>query len=133
MTMFVFITLNQTIIQKNQRSCKKFANRPPCFSGVLVSKVPDQDVAILQAEIHSHLAKQAIEVVHPEHRESSLYSRYFLVPKKDCGLLRMLNHVLAKCPFKMITVKQILMDVSVPEFTSLSRVARTAQQNLTHC
>ncbi|KAL0146452.1 hypothetical protein M9458_058244, partial [Cirrhinus mrigala] len=62
------------------------------------------------------LAKQAIEVVPPENMECGLYSRYFLVPKKDGGLrpildLRPLNRALAKREFKMITVKQILAHI----------------------
>lgn len=48
--------------------------------------------------------------------ECGLYSHCFLVPKKDGGLLpildlRLLNHVLAKCSFKMITVKQIIVHI----------------------
>ncbi len=44
------------------------------------------------------------------------HSHYFLVPKKDSGLrpildLRHLNHVLMKRPFRMITSKQILMQI----------------------
>ncbi|XP_016146708.1 interferon-inducible GTPase 5-like [Sinocyclocheilus grahami] len=45
-----------------------------------------------------------------------LYSRYFLIPKKDGGLrcileLTLLNRALAKRSFKMITVKQILAHI----------------------
>lgn len=85
------------------------ARRPPCFSGVM-SDVTDRDALILRADSLSFLAKQAIEVVPLEIMECGLYSHYFLVPKKDGGLhpildLRPLNRVLAKCSFKMITVK----------------------------
>lgn len=55
--------------------------------------------------------------------ECGLYSRYFLVPKKDGGLrtildLRPKNNALAKCSFKMITVKQILTHMQ-PWFISV--------------
>ncbi|KAI2658175.1 Transposon Tf2-8 polyprotein [Labeo rohita] len=94
----------------------QFARRPPRFSGVMVSNVQERDAPVLRAEIRSLLAKQAIEVVPPENMECGLYSRYFLVPKKDGGLcpildLRPLNRALAKCEFKMITVKQILAHI----------------------
>ncbi|KAI2653070.1 Transposon Ty3-I Gag-Pol polyprotein [Labeo rohita] len=93
-----------------------FARRPPRFSGVMVSDVQERDAPVLRAEIRSLLAKQAIEVVPPENMECGLYSRYFLVPKKDGGLhpildLRPLNRPLAKREFKMITVKQILVHI----------------------
>lgn len=39
-----------------------------------------------RADIPSLLAKEAIEVVQPEHRESGLYCHYVLVPKTDSGL-----------------------------------------------
>ncbi|KAL0201521.1 hypothetical protein M9458_004708, partial [Cirrhinus mrigala] len=94
----------------------QFARRPPRFSGVMVSDVQERDAPVLRAEIRSLLAKQAIEVVPPENMECGLYSRYFLVPKKDGGLrpildLRPLNRALAKREFKMITVKQILAHI----------------------
>ncbi|KAL0168850.1 hypothetical protein M9458_037072, partial [Cirrhinus mrigala] len=71
---------------------------------------------LLRAEISSLLAKQAVEVVPEEQKECGLYSRYFLVPKKDGGIrpildLRPLNRALAKRSFKMITVKQILAHI----------------------
>ncbi|KAL0199646.1 hypothetical protein M9458_002833, partial [Cirrhinus mrigala] len=94
----------------------QFARRPPRFSGVMVSDVQERDAPVLRAEIRSLLAKQAIEVVPPENMECGLYSRYFLVPKKDGGLrpildLRPLNRALAKREFRMITVKQILAHI----------------------
>lgn len=56
---------------------------------------------------HSLLAKEAIEVVQPEHRESGLYCHYVLVPKKDGDLRPILN----LNDNKMITVKQILVHI----------------------
>ncbi|KAL0147128.1 hypothetical protein M9458_057652, partial [Cirrhinus mrigala] len=90
----------------------QFACRPPRFSGVMMSDVQERDAPVLRAEIRSLLAKQAIEVVPPENTDCGLYSRYFLVPKKNGGLrpildLRPLIRALAKREFKMITVKQI--------------------------
>ncbi len=48
--------------------------------------------------------------------ESGFYSRYFLVPKKDGGLLpildlRLLNYTLMKRSFRLITLKQILLQI----------------------
>lgn len=88
----------------------QFAHRLPCFSGVMMPHVPDRDAPVLQAEVHSFLVKMW------RNMESDLYSRYFLVPKKDGGLrpildLRPLNRTLAKLSFKMITVKQILAHI----------------------
>lgn len=66
-----------------------------------------------RAAIHSLLAKEAIEVVLTEHRESGQCSHYFLVPKKDAGLhpildLRSLNRASKAL---MIIVKQILVHI----------------------
>lgn len=63
----------------------QFARRPPRFSGVIMSDVPDGDATVLRAEVRSLLSKQAIEVVPAESMKSGLYSRYFLVPKKRWG------------------------------------------------
>ncbi len=62
------------------------------------------------------LEKGAIEIVPPAQRESGFYSRYFLVPKKDGGMrpildLRLLNYALMKRPFRMITLKQMLLQI----------------------
>ncbi|KAL0147283.1 hypothetical protein M9458_057407, partial [Cirrhinus mrigala] len=113
----------------------QFARRPPRFSGVMVSDVQERDAPVLRAEIRSLLAKQAIEVVPPENMECGLYSRYFLVPKKDGGLrpildLRPLNRALAKREFKMITVKQILAHIQpgdCPSSQALSEICVRGQ------
>ncbi len=51
------------------------------------------------AKVMNLLGKRAIEIVPPAQRESSFYSRYFLIPKKDGGLqpilgLRLLNQAI---------------------------------------
>ncbi|KAL0186170.1 hypothetical protein M9458_017840, partial [Cirrhinus mrigala] len=55
-----------------------------------------KDVHVLRSEVMNLLEKGAVEVVYPAQSESGFYSRYFLVPKKDGGLL--LNRALMKRP-----------------------------------
>ncbi len=81
-----------------------------------MSEVSVQSAPLLRAEISSLLAKQAVEIVPEEQMKCGLYSRYFLVPKKDRGMrpildLRPLNKALVKRVFKMISVKQILAHI----------------------
>ncbi len=57
------------------------------------------------------LRKKATEVIPPHKRESGFYSRYFIVPKKDAGLLPILdmgqlNRSVIRMKFKMLTHKQ---------------------------
>ncbi|XDV44776.1 hypothetical protein PO909_013016 [Leuciscus waleckii] len=99
----------------------QFARRPPRFGGVIMSEVSEQSAPLLRAEISSLLAKQAVEIVPEERRNSGFYSRYFLVPKKDGGMrpildLRLLNKALTKRVFKMITVKQILAHIQPEDY-----------------
>lgn len=99
----------------------QFARRPPRFGGVIMTEVSEQSAPLLRAEISSLLAKQAVEIVPEERRNSGFYSRYFLVPKKDGGMrpildLRLLNKALAKRTFKMITVKQILAHIQPDDY-----------------
>ncbi len=54
------------------------------------------------------LEKGAIEIVPPAQSDSGFYSRYFLVPILD---LRLLNYALMKRLFRMITLKQILLQI----------------------
>ncbi|KAL0157079.1 hypothetical protein M9458_048325, partial [Cirrhinus mrigala] len=94
----------------------QFVRRPPRFSGVVPTLVVSKDVHVLRSEVMNLLEKGAVKVVHPAQSESGFYSRYFLVPKKDGGLrpildLRLLNRALMKRPFKMITLKQILLHI----------------------
>ncbi|KAI2661137.1 Transposon Ty3-G Gag-Pol polyprotein [Labeo rohita] len=94
----------------------QFARRPPRFSGVVPTVVMSRDAHVLHSEVMILLEKGAIEVVHPAQSDSGFYSRYFLVPKKDGTLrpildLRRLNQALMRRPFKMLTLKQILLHV----------------------
>ncbi len=64
------------------------------------------------------LEKRAIEIVPPAQRESGFYSCYLLIPKEDGDLrtildLRLLNYALMKRLFRMITLKQILSQISL--------------------
>ncbi len=74
-----------------------------------------------RAEVMNLLEKGAIEIIPPARSESDFYSRYFLVPKKDGSLrpildLRLLNHTLMKRSFRMITLKQILSQISLGDW-----------------
>lgn len=62
------------------------------------------------------LSKGAIEPLSQAQSEGGLYSRYFLVHKKDGGLrpildLRQLNKALMKRQFRMLTTRKILSHV----------------------
>ncbi len=94
----------------------QFARRPPRFRGVLATTVRSENTQVLRAEVMNLLEKGAIEIVPTAQSESGFYSRYFLVPKKDGGLrpildLRLLNYALMKRSFRMITLKQILLQI----------------------
>ena len=94
----------------------QFARRPPRFTAQTETRVSSEAAHLLQAEIAKLLRKRAIEQVHPSLSESSFYSRYFLVPKKDGALrpildLRHLNKALMRRPFKMITTRKILAQI----------------------
>ncbi|CAM4454824.1 unnamed protein product [Leuciscus chuanchicus] len=71
---------------------------------------------LLRAEVAKLLSKGAIEPLSQVQSEGGLYSRYFLVPKKDGGLrpildLRQLNRVLVKRQFRMLTTRKILAQI----------------------
>ncbi len=57
-----------------------------------------------------------MEVVPFLNRESGYYSQYFIVPKKDGGLrkildLRLFNRSVMRLKFKMLTVKQVVSQI----------------------
>lgn len=84
------------------------------FTGA--SPLHKKDAHVLHSEVKSMLVKRAIEVVPPAQSESGFYSRYFIIPKKDGGLrqildLRHLNLAPMKLTFRMITIKQILVQI----------------------
>ncbi len=75
-----------------------------------------KDPHALRSEVMTLLEKGAIERVRPAQSVSGFYSRYFLVPKKDGGLrpildLNHLNHALMRRSFRMIMLKQILLQI----------------------
>ncbi len=75
-----------------------------------------EDAQVLRAEVINLLEKWSIKIVPPVQSKSGFYSRYFLIPKKDGGLrpildLRLLNYALMKRSFRMITLKQILLQI----------------------
>ncbi|KAI2649105.1 Transposon Ty3-G Gag-Pol polyprotein [Labeo rohita] len=70
----------------------------------------------MEPEVETLLRKEAIEMVPPQDRESGLYSRYFIVPKKDGGLrpildLRQLDHSVMWLKFRMLTVSQVVLQI----------------------
>ncbi len=74
---------------------------------------PFQDV---EQEVKALLEKGAIEYVPHSNRETSFFSRYFIVTKKDEGLhpildLRVLNDSVMQLKFKMLTFRQIVPQI----------------------
>ncbi len=65
----------------------------------------------MEQEVKALLEKRAIEYVPHSNRETGLYSRYFIVPKKGGGMrgvrpileLQVLNDSVMQLKFKMLT------------------------------
>ncbi len=90
--------------------------RPPRFNGVVQSLTLPRNALFLRQEVCNLLGKGAIEKVPQSELECGFYSRYFVVPKRDGGLrpildLRPINRALCKRPFRMLTLKQILVQI----------------------
>ncbi len=88
----------------------------PRFNGVVQSLTLPRNALFLRQEVCNLLGKGAIEKVPQSELECGFYSRYFVVPKRDGGLrpildLRPINRALCKCPFRMLTLKQILAQI----------------------
>ncbi|KAL0175067.1 hypothetical protein M9458_031035, partial [Cirrhinus mrigala] len=88
----------------------------PPFNGVSPTLVGPEQGLVMEQEVATLLRKEAIEVVPPHDRESGIYSRYFIVPKKDGGLrpildLRLLNRSVMRLKFKMLTIKQVVSQI----------------------
>lgn len=67
------------IVKKGYRI--QFGFCPPHFNGVLSTVVSYEQTQVLEQEVYSFLAKEAIECVPLPERDSGFYSRYFVVPK----------------------------------------------------
>ncbi|CAM4570104.1 unnamed protein product [Leuciscus chuanchicus] len=94
----------------------QFRRRPRRYVARVETKVKTELAHLLRAEVTKLLSKGAIEPLSQVQSEGGLYSRYFLVPKKDGGLrpildLRQLNKVLVKRQFRMLTTRQILVQI----------------------
>ncbi|KAJ1170436.1 hypothetical protein NDU88_002313 [Pleurodeles waltl] len=81
---------------------------PPSLSQLL-----EDYLALFRQEVTALLAKVATEKVPVPEVGRDCYSRYFLMPKKDMGLLPILdlwdiNYFLKKEKFKMLTLAQVL-------------------------
>ncbi len=84
--------------------------------GVFSTKVATQQVLVMEQEVQALLEKGSIEYVPHSIRETGLYSRYFIVQKKDgvlCPILdlRVLNDSVMQFKFKMLTLKQIMPQI----------------------
>ncbi|XDV29293.1 hypothetical protein PO909_032430 [Leuciscus waleckii] len=94
----------------------QFRRRPRRYVARVETTVKTEVAHLLRAEVTKLLSKGAIEPLSQVQSEGGLYSRYFLVPKKDGGLrpildLRQLNKVLVKRQFRMLTTRQILVQI----------------------
>ncbi len=92
------LNVSQWVLRTVERGYRiQFGSPPTRFSGVNSTLVGPEQALVMEREVDTLLRKEAIEVVPPHERESGLYSRYFIVSKKDGGLrpildLRQLNH-----------------------------------------
>ncbi len=94
----------------------QFGSCPPRFMRGLSTEVAPQQVLVMEQEVKSLLEKGAIEYVPHSNRETVFYSRYFIVPNKDGGLLpildlRVLNDSVRQLKFKILTLKQIVPQI----------------------
>ncbi len=101
---------------ENSGYAPQFRCRPPCFNGVVQSLTLPRNALVLRQELCNLLEKGVIERIPASELESSFYSRYFVVAKRDGGLrsildLRPINRALCKRPFRMISLEQILAQI----------------------
>ncbi len=94
----------------------QFGSRPPRFMGVFSIEVAPQQALLMEQEVKALLEKGAIEYVPHSNRETGLYSKYFIVPKKDGRLhpildLQVLNDSVMQLKFKMLTLRQIMTQI----------------------
>ena len=94
----------------------QFGRRPQCQAARIETTVKEEVAHLLRAEIAKLLSKGAIEPLSQAQSEGGMYSRYFLVPKKEGGLrpildLRRLNKALLKRLFRMLTTRKILSQI----------------------
>ncbi len=108
-----------SVVERFQESAKQAAAFQKLLrihiSGAAEQEQPQTSKA--KQEIKALLEKEAIEYVPHSNRETGFYSRYFIVPKKDGGLrpildLRVLNVSILKLKFKMLTLRQIVSQIS---------------------
>ncbi len=94
----LLLNVSQWVLRTVERGYRiQFGSPPTRFSGVNSTLVDPEQALVMEREVDTLLRKEAIDVVPPHERESGLYSRYFIVSKKDGGLrpildLRQLNH-----------------------------------------
>lgn len=81
--------------------------------GVVPTVVAPEQALLMEQEVKSLVAKEAIECVPIPDTEAGIYSRYLILPKEDRGLcpildLRLLNKSVLQLKFKMLTLRQII-------------------------
>lgn len=69
----------------------QFGSRPPKFMGVLETVVGPKQAQVMEQEVQSLLAKEAIDIIPPPDRNVRFCSLYFIVPKKAEGLLPIID------------------------------------------
>ncbi|KAJ1214845.1 hypothetical protein NDU88_002456 [Pleurodeles waltl] len=80
-----------------------------------------EHLLLLEQEVEVLLLKGAVELVPEQERGQGVYSRYFLIPKKDGRLrpildLRILNWFLKQEKFKMLTLAQVLLALNMEDW-----------------
>ncbi|MCI4395880.1 hypothetical protein PGIGA_G00197280 [Pangasianodon gigas] len=114
----LLLNVSQWVLHTVERGYRiQFGSPPPRFCGILPTLVGPEQALVMEQEVNTLLRKEAIEVVPPHDRESGFYSRYFIVPKKGGGLrpildLRHLNRSVARLKFKILTIKQVVSQIS---------------------
>ncbi len=82
----------------------QFCAPPPSpFNGVIPTLVGPEQALVMEQEVNTLLRKEA----------SGFYSRYFIVPKKDRGLLPILalsqlNRSIMQLKFRMLSIEQVM-------------------------
>jgi hypothetical protein len=109
------LTEDQWVLDTVRIGCRiDFTGAPPPDSGVRSTPIPKQSALrnALEEEVHSLLAKAAIEDVPPSQIGQGFYSTFFVVPKKPQGFrpilnLKPFNHSVVRQGFKLDSVRSV--------------------------
>ncbi len=84
--------VSQWVLHTVERGYRiQFGSPLPRFNGVVPTLVDPGQALEMGREVDTLLRKEAIEVVPPHEIKSGFFSRYFIAPKKDGGLRRILD------------------------------------------